>query len=91
MNYYSVPHTPQEIKSPTNNVVFGFAKEQQCFDVIKEIKDSYPNDVFCAVYMPFDELKYVSSLLRMPIAVVIETSEKESGTHYEIRFCATAR
>ena len=85
MHYYSVPHTPIE-QSVTNNVVIGFIRQQYCFDALTEIQSAHPDASLCIASLPFDELKYISSLLKMPVVVVVDKRIENDELRYEIFF-----
>jgi hypothetical protein len=86
MNYYSVPHTPQQIGSLTNNVLLGFEKESLCLDSIGELKVNLKDESIIAVCMPIDEAKYIAQLMGIPIVVIINKKIKDKQLQYEVHF-----
>lgn len=88
MHYYSVPHTSQQIGSLPNNVLLGFQNESLCMKVMEEMQQVHQPII--AVCVPFDEAKYIAELMRMPIAVILDTKIDKEELHYEIHFCKRA-
>ena len=85
-SYFSVQHTSQQVNSRTNNVLLGFARQPDCLDTIKDMQNLHQEDHLIAVCLPFDDVKHIAGLLRMPLAVIVDKKVEDDATQYELHF-----
>jgi hypothetical protein len=86
MNFYTVPYTSQEVGSSTNNVIVGFKNRDVCMDLVKNLNELVIEEQVIAVCFSIDEAKYIASLMKIPLVILLDIKEVNNTKHYEIHY-----